>query len=131
MSASENGGSVIPFEPIALPAPSLDGGGSLADAQRVWRKRCALAEANRLSALIVIVIVTTSGGAAGAELPKPADVPGAQSCTTANRDLCTTEAFRCNRDCTLLETCTRACCLKLTDYLALKGCQFDYPSCAR
>ena len=86
-------------------------------------------QSNRLKARIVIVLLM-SGGASGAELPKPAEAPGVQSCTTAGRDLCATEAVRCYRDCTLLETCSRACCLKLTDCLASKGCQFGYPSCA-
>ncbi len=100
--------------------------------RREWGRWCAVAEADRLSVVAVIAIVLlTSGGTLGAELPKPPENPDSQSCTTAGRDLCATEAVRCSRDCTLLETCTRACCFKLADCLASKGCAFGYPSCAR
>jgi len=49
----------------------------------------------------------------------------------ADRNRCNADASRSYRDCSLLETCARACCLKLTDCLASQGSQSSYPACAR
>ncbi len=86
--------------------------------------------AGGLRALIAIALLVSSG-APGAELAKPGEAPGAQSCTVGDRDRCAADAARCYRDCSLLESCSRACCLALADCLSSHDCQSGYPACAR